>query len=122
MTPTPEANRNEPPPGVPDWLEELAADSTPEGLEDEAERMIRAGYAVTRIDWIGLKEASREAFQQAGNVVAAERAALAGLAAQGLDQYAEVVSPVDKGATKIRLTLTREAEAIRRKIAEGNQP
>ena len=112
------------PTGEKDWLEEQAESPEHKALLDEAERMLRAGYAVTRIDWIALKDASKDAFQAAGNLVAAERAALAGLAAQGIEQYAEVVAPADNGDTKIRLAIAREAQRLQadiRRKSEGAQ-
>lgn len=83
------------------------SDREMEILVDTADGFLRAGGVLRYEDWEKMDENFKAAFIVAGNRVWVERAAMVGLAAQSLDGYATVMSGIDGGDTKVRLSLER---------------
>jgi hypothetical protein len=77
----------------------------------QAELFIRAGGRLTWAEWKALDAEWRAAFADAGDRVADSRAVSAGWASQGPDQAAQVAEPHDGGALRLRLALSRVADA-----------
>lgn len=105
-------------------LEDLeAAPVAWERLVVECWRFLRAGGALSPADWATLTEPEKAAMSEAARRHLAEKAAIAGRAAQSLDDAAAVAAVADGGQAEKEIALKRAtAEAVAAAMSEPAVP
>ncbi len=90
-----------------------------ETTEAVAEGFLRAGGSLSWPEWCAMPILSRAAFIVSADRLAAERAAMAGTAAQSPGSAAEIMAASDGGDMAVSVAIDGEVERLRRAAAKG---